>query len=79
VFYLSEVVLVLEHALAGLTVRMASSFGMVLIASMLSGEAAVAVFAFPIVIRVAIPLIAMSNAGVYMLPVTVLGEPAIAL
>lgn len=53
---------------------------MVLIASILSNEAtlAVAVFTIPIVVRVAVPLIAVCSAGVDMLIVAVIAKPTIA-
>jgi hypothetical protein len=77
--YLSEVVLVLEHAFARDAIWMPLGFLVVLIASILSSEGASAMFALPIIFRVAVPLVPMGSAGVHMLNVAILRlEPAIA-
>jgi hypothetical protein len=76
--YLAEVVLVLEHAFAWLAVGMTSSFRVMLIARIFCCEGAITILAFPVVIGVAVPLIAMGGAGVDVLIVAVIGEPAIA-
>lgn len=76
--YLAKVVLVLEHPFAWYAVRMTCSFLVVLIAGMFSCETTVAVLVRPVIVRIAVPVIAMSCTGVDMLVVAVLTKVAIA-
>jgi hypothetical protein len=78
--YLSEIVLVLEHAFAGDAIWMPLGILVMLISSILCGKSASAVFAFPIILRLAVPLVSMGSAGVHMLIVAIaVLEIAIAL